>query len=124
MLALTLLTIGGTSPTREPVQVTHDLASLTDGQAMRLQGRRHRTRVVRDSDPEHVNDCVCFDCQGPEEGHREDGHRTVYFRKGDSANGQMTEGVVEARVRIVAVGGWGPFSSFWHVRLVEAVEVE
>lgn len=121
MLAIVLLltAIDAPPPARERVAVTHDLETLTDEQAMRLTDGRHRFRVVRDSDPDEIGGCVCFDCAGPEEG-----HRSVRFRKGDTADGEMTEGLVEARVRVLLHRGWGPFPPLVEVRLVDAVPAE
>jgi hypothetical protein len=119
MLAMTLLLACPIDPPREPVRITHDLATLTYDETAKLQGGRHRFRIVRDSDPDTVGGCVSFDCEGPD-----DSHRTVRFRKGDTADGEMAGGVVEARVIILWHPGWGPFEGFAEVRLVDAVAVE
>jgi hypothetical protein len=118
-MMLPLLTAGdGPAPAREPVVLTHDLDALSLNAASALRGGRHRFRVVRDSDPDVVNGCVCFDCAGPG-----DFYRSVRFRKDWGGEG-VEGGIVEARVRIIWHAGWGPFEAFAEVRLVDAVEVE
>ena len=96
---------------------THDLETLTEEQVVNLHDARHRFRVVRDSDFDVVNGCVSFDCAGAD-----DLHRTVRFRKAVRVDEDAEGFTVEARVRVILHGGWGPFVGFVEVRLVDAVE--
>ena len=121
MFALTLLlfTAGDAPPpVRESVLLTHVLETLTEEQAMNLQDARHRLRVVRDSDSDDAGGCVSFDCAGAD-----DLHRTVRFGKGVRVDEDAEGFVVEARVRVILHGGWGPFSGLIELRLENAVEV-
>jgi hypothetical protein len=120
VLALTLMLFtAGDGPPLEPVVLTRDFAALSEGQALSLHGGRHRFRLVRDSDPDELGGCVSFDCAGAD-----DLHRTVRFRKGVAVDPDAEAFVVEATVRVLYHGGWGPFEGFAEVRLVDAVGVE
>ena len=120
MLALMLLLTIGDNPHagREPVEPTHDFAALTEADAVALVGRRHRFRVVRDSDSDDAGGCVSFDCAGAD-----DLHRTVRFGKGVRVDEDAEGFIVEARVRVILHGGWGPFSGLIELRLENAVKV-
>jgi hypothetical protein len=114
----------GTEPASGRQVVTHPLDRLTMREALALNGRRARFRVVLDSLPDDYDGQTLYDCltAGDLAG-------SVFLAPGE----QVREGgevlAVEATVRVyyhpAAFGEGGAlFPAFWEVRLVEARRTE
>ena len=72
----------------------YDLATLTERQADRLEGRRALYRVTLDGEPDQRDDWAVYDCTGAGEG-----LRTVWLCPGEPARRRMVVEAVLRRVR-------------------------
>jgi len=95
-----------------PVRVrTHTFATLTETEALRLQGRPARFSVEPDSDPGEYGGQVLYDCAG-----QEPLHRTVWFRK--EVDAELME--VEAVLVVIRHKESNGFAAFTELRLTRA----
>ena len=100
----------------------YDLATLTERQADRLEGRRALYRVTLDREPDERDDGgAVYDCTGDGEG-----LRTVWLSPGESAHQKMIVEAVLRRVRhplLKGVDGPG-LPALLEYRLTEARVVD
>jgi hypothetical protein len=98
----------------------YDLATLTERQADRLEGRRALYRITLDGEPDEGDDGgAVYDCAG-------EGWRTVWLRPGEPARRTMTVEAVLRRVRHPLLRGVdGPaLPALLEYRLTEARVVD
>src|SRR5262245_30913062 len=113
LFCLALSPVGDAGPSPGAKARLHDLAALSDADALRLDGRRGLFRISLDSLPGESDGFILYDCRSPDAV-----FRAVRLYPGQEVDDEM---VVEAALHIVRHPASGPFPALVEYRLTRAV---